>query len=180
MNKLKDLCMLLLEEAIDDPTKRSWEDVFGAMAPVCEEFLNFKPDGSGSGDRRPPKGDGSGDRPPKGDGSGDRPPTGDGSGDRPPKGDGSGDDGMPPVEERRLGKVGSKGGDRRPPKGDGSGDRPPKGGDVSKNVKVENPTDMIGKRTQIIFSILDCSKAPFSLSRFKVPVHPGLMIRDEP
>ena len=23
-------------------------------------------------------------------------------------------------------------------------------------------------------------KAPFSLSRFKVPVHPGLMIRDEP
>ena len=24
------------------------------------------------------------------------------------------------------------------------------------------------------------TKAPFSLSRFKVPVHPGLMIRDEP
>ena len=24
------------------------------------------------------------------------------------------------------------------------------------------------------------AKAPFSLSRFKVPVHPGLMIRDEP
>ena len=23
-------------------------------------------------------------------------------------------------------------------------------------------------------------KAPFSLSRFKMPVHPGLMIRDEP
>ena len=23
-------------------------------------------------------------------------------------------------------------------------------------------------------------RAPFSLSRFKVPVHPGLMIRDEP
>ena len=29
-------------------------------------------------------------------------------------------------------------------------------------------------------SIKIVDKAPFSLSRFKVPVHPGLMIRDEP
>ena len=31
-----------------------------------------------------------------------------------------------------------------------------------------------------IFSVNFSTKAPFALSRFKVPVHPGLMIRDEP
>ena len=32
----------------------------------------------------------------------------------------------------------------------------------------------------LFFSVLMLNYAPFSLSRFKVPVHPGLMIRDEP
>ena len=35
--------------------------------------------------------------------------------------------------------------------------------------------------SDVIFCLyLLSNKAPFSLSRFKVPVHPGLMIRDEP
>ena len=34
--------------------------------------------------------------------------------------------------------------------------------------------------TIYIYIYVNLLKAPFSLSRFKVPVHPGLMIRDEP
>ena len=41
VGKLVGLCLRLLEDAVDDPAKRSWEDVFGALAPVCEELLNM-------------------------------------------------------------------------------------------------------------------------------------------
>ena len=34
-------CLKLAEEAIDDPEKRSWDDVFGALTPVCEDLLNM-------------------------------------------------------------------------------------------------------------------------------------------
>lgn len=33
------LCIGLAEEAIDEGNKRSWEDVFGQLAPVCVEIL---------------------------------------------------------------------------------------------------------------------------------------------
>jgi hypothetical protein len=33
------LCLTLAEEALDNADKRSWDDVFGMLAPVCAEIL---------------------------------------------------------------------------------------------------------------------------------------------
>lgn len=39
MEGLVKLCIGLAEEALADGNKRSWEDVFGQLAPVCEAIL---------------------------------------------------------------------------------------------------------------------------------------------
>ena len=41
VGKVLGLCLRLLEDAVDDPEKRSWDDVFGALAPVCEDILKM-------------------------------------------------------------------------------------------------------------------------------------------
>ena len=38
-DRLEKLCLSLATEALDNANKRSWEDVFGKLAPVCEMIL---------------------------------------------------------------------------------------------------------------------------------------------